>query len=136
VRALPCLCPGRHAGIQSLVSHPRAPPCRARARHGSALHRGRCRCPDAETQTLLDKKLTLGVDSFYEQSQNLIDEGQFGAPIILTPFNYRYGLITLRVDVINVADKIYEIRSGTGIGVFAPQYGPRRGFFGGVSWRF
>src|ERR1700678_3285112 len=44
-------------------------------------------------QTLLDKKLTLGVDSFYEQAQHLIDEGQFGAPIILTPFNYRYGLI-------------------------------------------
>jgi outer membrane receptor protein involved in Fe transport len=210
-------------------------------------------------QTLLDKKLTLGVDSFYEQSQNLIDEGQFGAPIILTPFNYRYGLIkgiefsanytietfsaylnsawqsakgkdvesaqfnftqqelnylagnyihldhesrvsasggvsylwmgtrfsvddlfgsglrqdltlpdgfvipngdhtpsynqinlgvshafdlastgplTVRLDIINVADKIYEIRSGSGIGVFAPQYGPRRGFFGGVSWRF
>jgi hypothetical protein len=210
-------------------------------------------------QTLLDKKLTLGVDSYYEQSQNLIDEGQFGAPIILTPFNYRYGLIkgiefsanytiesfsaylnsawqsakgkdvesaqfnftqqelnyiagnyihldhesrvsasggvsylwmgtrfsvddlfgsglrqdltlpdgfvipngdhtpsynqinfgvshafdlastgplTVRFDVINVADKIYEIRSGTGIGVFAPQYGPRRGFFGGMSWKF
>ncbi|HUE12414.1 MAG TPA: TonB-dependent receptor, partial [Steroidobacteraceae bacterium] len=44
-------------------------------------------------QKLLDKTLTLGVDSFYEQSQHLIDEGQFGAPIILTPFNYRYGLI-------------------------------------------
>src|SRR5229473_7846709 len=35
--------------------------------------------------------LTLGVDSYYKQSVNLIDEGQFGAPIILTPFNYRYG---------------------------------------------
>ena len=210
-------------------------------------------------QTLFDKELTLGIDSFYEQSQNLIDEGQFGAPIILTPFNYRYGLIkgiefsanfaiqnfsaylnsawqsahgkgvesaqfnftqpelnyiagnyialdhegrvsasggvsymwlgtrfsiddlfgtglrqdltlpdgfvipngdhtpsydqinlgvshafdlastgplTVRFDVINAADKIYQIRSGTGIGVFAPQYGPRRGFFGGVSWKF
>jgi outer membrane receptor for ferrienterochelin and colicins len=210
-------------------------------------------------QKLLDKTLTLGVDSFYEQSQHLIDEGQFGAPIILTPFNYRYGLIggielsanytisnfaaylnsawqaahgksvesaqfnftqqqldyiasnyihldhegrvsasggisylwlgtrfsvddlfgtglrqdltypdgyvipngdhtpsynqinfgmshafelastgplTLRFDVINVADKVYQIRSGTGVGVFAPQYGPRRGFFGGVAWRF
>ena len=210
-------------------------------------------------QKLLDKTLTLGVDSFYEQAQHLIDEGQFGAPIILTPFNYRYGLIggveftanytinnfaayfnsawqaahgkgvesaqfnfaqddlnyiasnyihldhegrvsasggvsylwlgtrfsvdalfgtglrddltlpdgsvipngdhtpsytqinlgvshgfeiagsgplTVRFDVINVADKVYQIRSGTGIGVFAPQYGPRRGFFGGLSWRF
>ena len=210
-------------------------------------------------QKLLDNKLTLGVDSFYEQAQHLIDEGQFGAPIILTPFNYRYGLIggveftanysvdnfaayfnsawqaahgkdvesaqfnfdqaalayiasnyihldhegrvsasagvsylwwgtrfsvdallgtglrddltlpdgnvipngdhtpsytqvnlglshafdiggsgplTVRFDVINVADKVYQIRSGTGVGVFAPQFGPRRGFFGGLAWKF
>jgi outer membrane receptor for ferrienterochelin and colicins len=210
-------------------------------------------------QKLLDKTLTLGVDSFYEQSQHLIDEGQFGAPIILTPFNYRYGLIggleltsnytvqnfsayanlsfqaahgkdvessqfnftqqqldyimdnyihldhegrvaasagvsylwlgtrfsadmlfdtglrddkvladgfvipngdhtpsytqvnlglshdfvlprtgplTVRFDVINVLDEVYQIRSGTGVGVFAPQYGPRRAFYGGVSWAF
>ena len=210
-------------------------------------------------QKLLGNTLTLGIDSFYEQSQHLIDEGQFGAPIILTPFNYRYGLIggveftvnytvsnfsaywntsfqaahgkdvessqfnfnqqqldyiadnyihldhegrvaasggvsylwrgtrfstdmifgtglrddlvladgfvipngdhtpsytqvnlgvshefrlassgplTARFDVINVLDKVYEIRSGTGIGVFAPQYGPRRGLFGGLAWEF
>lgn len=210
-------------------------------------------------QKLLNNALTLGVDSFYEQSQHLIDEGQFGAPIILTPFNYRYGLIggleltanytvqnfsvyantsfqaahgkdvessqfnftqqqldyimenyihldhegrvaasggvsylwlgtrfsadllfdtglrddrvladgfvipngdhtpsytqvnlgvshdfvlprtgplTVRFDVINVLDEVYQIRSGTGVGVFAPQYGPRRGLFGGVSWAF
>ena len=210
-------------------------------------------------QTLLEKHLTLGVDGFYEQAQHLIDEGQFGAPIILTPFNYRYGLIggveftanysienfsayfnsawqaahgkgvesaqfnfgpddlnyianhyihldhegrvsasggasylwmgtrfsvdallgtglrqdltlpdgsaipngdhtpsytqvnlglshafqisgtgpvTVRFDVINVADKVYQIRNSSGVGVFASQYGPRRGFFGGVSWRF
>jgi outer membrane receptor for ferrienterochelin and colicins len=210
-------------------------------------------------QKLLDKRLTLGVDGYYEQAQNLIDEGQFGAPIILTPFNYRYGLIggieltasynidnfavylnsawqaahgkdvesaqfnfnqadlayiasnyihldhegrvsasggvsymwsgtrfsvddlfgsglrddltlpdgsvipngdhtpsynqinfgvshafelpgsgplTVRFDVVNVADKVYQIRSGTGVGVFAPQYGPRRGFFGGLAWKF
>jgi outer membrane receptor for ferrienterochelin and colicins len=210
-------------------------------------------------QKLLNNALTLGIDSFYEQAQHLIDEGQFGAPIILTPFNYRYGLIggweftanytvsnfsvygnlsfqtahgkdvessqfnfnqqqldyiadnyihldhegrvaasggvsylwrgtrfstdmvfgtglrddlvladgyvipngdhtpsytqinlgvshefrlassgplTARFDVINVLDKVYEIRSGTGIGVFAPQYGPRRGLFGGLAWQF
>jgi outer membrane receptor protein involved in Fe transport len=215
-------------------------------------------------QKLLDKTLTLGVDSFYKQSQNLIDEGQFGAPIILTPFNYRWGLIggielsvnytiknfsaylnsawqaahgkgvesaqfnfapqqlayiathyialdhearasssggvayqfsgagwsgtrisvdeifgtglredlvypdgfvvpngthtpsylqvnlglshdfavpgagavTARFDVVNVGDKVYQIRSGNGIGVFAPQYGQRRGFFGGLAWKF
>jgi outer membrane cobalamin receptor len=204
-------------------------------------------------QKLLDNALTLGVDGFYKQSQHLIDEGQFGAPIILTPFNYRYGLIggieftgnysvknfsvygnlsfqaahgkqwesaefnfdpadfayvadhyihldhegrvaasggvsylwqgtrlsadfifgtglrqsivypnddhvpsytvvnlgashdfhlsgssliTARFDVINLFDKVYQIRSGTGVGVFAPQYGTRQGFFGGLAWQF
>jgi outer membrane receptor for ferrienterochelin and colicins len=210
-------------------------------------------------QKLLDKRLTLGMDSYYETSQHLIDEGQFGAPIILTPFNYRFGRIagleftgnyaikafsaygslafqsakgkdvessqfnftaqqlayiadnyihldheervsassgvsylwrdtrfsadmifgtglrqdlvlpdgfnipngdhtpsyvqvnlglnhafqfngsgalTVRFDVINLFDKIYEIRSGTGIGVFAPQYGARRGLFFGLSKAF
>jgi outer membrane receptor protein involved in Fe transport len=207
-------------------------------------------------QKLLAKSLTLGIDSYYESSQHLIDEGQFGAPIILTPFNYRFGKIagveftanyairgfstygslafqsakgkdvessqfnftqqqlayiadnyihldheervsasggasylwhdtrlsadmifgtglrqdlvladgfnipngdhtpsyvqvnlgashafrfndsgalTVRFDVINLFDKVYEIRSGTGIGVFAPQYGARRGLFAGIS---
>jgi outer membrane receptor for ferrienterochelin and colicins len=210
-------------------------------------------------QKLLDQTLTLGVDGFYQQARQQIDEGQFGAPIILTPFNYRYGLLggveftanytrgnfstygnlslqaahgkevqssqfnfsqadlnyiannyihldhegrvaasggvsylwlqtrfsanfifgtglrqalvppdgsvipngdhtpsytsvnlgmshdfrlggsgplTLRFDVINAFDKVYQIRSGTGIGVFAPQYGTRRGFFGGLAWQF
>ncbi len=40
---------------------------------------------------------------------------------------------TLRFDVVNLFDKIYEIRDGSGIGVFAPQFGPRRGFFVGIS---
>jgi outer membrane receptor for ferrienterochelin and colicins len=37
------------------------------------------------------KELTVGIDTYYKQSANLIDEGQFGAPIIQTPFNYRHG---------------------------------------------
>jgi outer membrane receptor protein involved in Fe transport len=40
---------------------------------------------------------------------------------------------TVRFDVVNLFDKIYEIRDGSGIGVFAPQFGPRRGFFAGIS---
>jgi outer membrane receptor protein involved in Fe transport len=43
---------------------------------------------------------------------------------------------TLRFDVVNLFDTIYEIRDGSGIGVFAPQYGPRRGFYVGVSQKF
>jgi outer membrane receptor protein involved in Fe transport len=39
----------------------------------------------------------------------------------------------LRFDVVNLFDTVYELRNGTGIGVFAPQYGPRRGFFAGLT---
>jgi outer membrane receptor protein involved in Fe transport len=41
--------------------------------------------------------------------------------------------MTIRFDVVNLFDTIYEIRDGSGIGVFAPQFGPRRGFFLGLS---
>jgi outer membrane receptor protein involved in Fe transport len=34
--------------------------------------------------------------------------------------------------IINATDRIYEIRSGSGVGVFAPQYGPRRTFYAGI----
>jgi outer membrane receptor protein involved in Fe transport len=40
---------------------------------------------------------------------------------------------TVRFDVVNLFDTVYQIRDGSGIGVFAPQYGPRRGFYVGIS---
>ena len=199
--------------------------------------------------------LTVGVDSYYKTSKNLVDEGQFGAPIILTPFNYQdgrqYGVeltasynhgplttyanfayaknqgrdittsqfnfsaqdlayihnhyiyldhdqtysasagasyllhgfrvggdllygsglrstgpddipngdhlpgyvtvnlslshrfetgplkaLEARLDVTNAFDRIYEIRDGTGVGVGAPQFGARRGVFGGITKNF
>ena len=45
---------------------------------------------DVGIQQKLLGKLTLGIDTYAKQSINLTDEGQFGAPIILTPFSYRY----------------------------------------------
>ena len=197
--------------------------------------------------------LTVGLDAYYKNDRNLIDEGQFGAPIILTPFDYaqgrqygaelsatyRHGPLTaygnfaanlaegrdivssqfsfqpddlafigshfihldhdqtysasagvsyrigetrlsadllygsglradgdfpnshslpdyvqvnlgvgrtfdlpavgalaLRIDVVNAFDEKYEIRDGTGVGVGAPQFGPRRGFFAGLTKSF
>jgi outer membrane receptor protein involved in Fe transport len=41
--------------------------------------------------------------------------------------------LTVRFDVVNIFDSIYQIRNGSGIGVFASQYGPRRGFFVGIK---
>jgi hypothetical protein len=43
---------------------------------------------------------------------------------------------TLRFDVVNLFDTVYEIRDGSGIGVFAPQFGPRRGFYAGITQKF
>jgi outer membrane receptor protein involved in Fe transport len=196
--------------------------------------------------------LTVGIDAYYKRAKNLVDEGQFGAPIILTPFNYRvgyakgvelsgnyvrgpltayanlawsqakgkdivssqfnfdpadlayihdhyifldhdqtwtgsaggayrfdtgtrvsadliygsglrrdgdvpnggklpaytqvnlgasqeiaaFGGFTVRADVINLFDKKYAIRDGSGVGVGAPQFGPRRGVFVGLSKTF
>ena len=196
-----------------------------------------------------------GVDAYYRWATNLIDEGQFGAPIILTPFNYAHGInrgaeltltydlddwhfygnfaaakalgkdiitsqfnfspddlafisghyihtdhdqtytgsagiaytypvtktrfsvdmlygsglraagstpngthlpdyeqinlsivqkvdtgifngMELRLDVINLFDEKYEIRNGTGVGVGAPQFGPRRTVLAGLTQRF
>jgi outer membrane receptor for ferrienterochelin and colicins len=214
---------------------------------------------DLGLQQKLTQELTVGVDSYYKQATDLIDEGQFGAPIILTPFNYAHGQVygveftgnytvghfqsyanvaiqraigkdivtgqfnfaaadlayisehyihldheqqvtisggasyewrgtrisgdvlvgsglrsdltladgenipnggrlpyyeqvnvgvshdfdrqglkglTTRFDVINALDKKYEIRDGTGVGVGAPQFGPRRGYFVGISQAF
>ena len=46
------------------------------------------------------------------------------------------GVIHTRLAVINVLDRVYAIRDGSGIGVGAPQYGPRRGYYLGVSRDF
>lgn len=46
------------------------------------------------------------------------------------------GPMIARLDVVNLFDNIYEIRDGSGIGVFAPQFGPRRGIFGGITQKF
>jgi outer membrane receptor protein involved in Fe transport len=44
--------------------------------------------------------------------------------------------MTARLDIINLLDRAYEIRDGTGIGVGAPQYGRRRTILGGFTQRF
>jgi outer membrane receptor protein involved in Fe transport len=205
---------------------------------------------DVGVQQKILEGFIAGIDTYYKRSSDLIDEGQFGAPIILTPFNYRYGkqygveltanyvrqafsayanlafqtamgrkiesaqfnfsqgdldyiathyidldheqkvtgsggasyrwrdtlfsadllfgsglrssttnpndthlpyytqvnagvshvfrlsgdgTLTTRFDAINLFDRQYQIRNGTGVGVGAPQYGPRRGLFVGLS---
>jgi outer membrane receptor protein involved in Fe transport len=47
-----------------------------------------------------------------------------------------FGEVKGRVAVINLFDKVYLLRSGTGVGVGAPQYGMRRAFFVEISKAF
>lgn len=66
---------------------------------------------------------TLGLDSYFKAASNLLDEGQFGAPIILTPFNYaqgrQYGAefsLNYQKDGLNAYVNIsYERAAGRGI---------------------
>ena len=43
------------------------------------------------------------------------------------------GKFTARIAVLNVFDTTYLVRDGSGIGVFAPQYGARRGYYVSLS---
>ncbi|TAN03454.1 MAG: TonB-dependent receptor [Rhodanobacteraceae bacterium] len=47
-----------------------------------------------------------------------------------------FGKLDARLAVINALDRLYELRDGSGIGVGAPQYGPRRGVYLGLSKDF
>src|SRR5438876_1126858 len=46
------------------------------------------------------------------------------------------GSFKIRFDIVNLFDEVYELRSGSGIGVGAPQFGQRRGFYGTVAYDF
>ena len=41
-----------------------------------------------------------------------------------------------RLDVVNIFDEVYRLRDGSGIGVGAPQFGQRRGLYGGLTLAF
>jgi hypothetical protein len=44
--------------------------------------------------------------------------------------------LTLRLIAVNLFDTSYLLRSGDGVGEFAPQYGPRRGLFAELTQQF
>jgi outer membrane receptor protein involved in Fe transport len=46
------------------------------------------------------------------------------------------GKIVARLTIVNVFDQSYELRDGTGVGVGAPQFGPRRAFYAAVEKPF
>ncbi len=48
----------------------------------------------------------------------------------------RFGKLHTQLAVLNVLDRTYELRDGSGIGVGAPQFGPRRGVYLSVQTDF
>jgi outer membrane receptor protein involved in Fe transport len=50
------------------------------------------------------------------------------------PLPNNRGVLEFRTAIVNLADRTYLVRNGTGIGVFADQYGPRRALYGGIKW--
>ena len=75
-----------------------------------------------------------GLRSGFANTGNIPFYIQFDAGIS-RPFTLSsMGKFEGRVAVVNLGDWIYPIRSGSGIGVFAPQFGPRRSFYGGLKW--
>jgi outer membrane receptor protein involved in Fe transport len=51
-------------------------------------------------------------------------------------FGASFGKLDARVALVNVFDRVYQLRDGTGIGVGAPQYGMRRTLYAGVNKPF
>jgi outer membrane receptor protein involved in Fe transport len=49
---------------------------------------------------------------------------------------HHHHVLKARFDVVNITDNSYALRTGSGVGVFAPQYGERRGFFGSLGLAF
>jgi len=47
-----------------------------------------------------------------------------------------FGDVGVRLAIINLLDRVYEIRDGSGIGVGASQFGPRRGLYLGLTKTF
>lgn len=47
-----------------------------------------------------------------------------------------FGPMEGRLNIVNALDRINPIRDGTGVGVGAPQFGPRLGVFAGISKQF
>lgn len=84
----------------------------------------------------LDGLYGSGLRTGFANTGNLPFYIQFNAAIAKKVAVPGAGRVEGRIAVVNLGDWIYQIRSGSGIGVFAPQYGPRRAVYAGIRWYF
>jgi outer membrane receptor protein involved in Fe transport len=70
-----------YAGTSNAPEIPASDPVRAERTHYF----------DVGVSHQVSSKLTLTADAYYKRIRNMLDEGQFGRALILTPFNYERG---------------------------------------------
>ena len=91
------------------------------------------------TQTTLgaDALFGSGLRSGFANSEHLPSYTQVNASLAQSfDFGGGLGKVEGRLSVLNVFDSVYQLRDGTGIGVGAPQYGPRRSVYASVTKTF
>ena len=92
------------------------------------------------TKTKLSASLIYGsglrADGDHPNGANLPDYHQVNLSVVQKVDTGLFKGLELRLDVVNLLDEKYQIRSGTGVGVGAPQFGPRRALFAGLTQRF
>jgi len=69
-------------------------------------------------------------------SSHLPDYEQVNLSVVQKVDTGIFNGMELRLDVVNLLDQKYQIRNGTGVGVGAPQFGPRRTILAGLTQRF
>jgi outer membrane receptor protein involved in Fe transport len=78
-----------------------------------------------------------GLRSGFANSEHLPSYTQVNASLAQAfDFGAGVGKVEGRLSLLNVFDHVYELRDGTGIGVGAPQYGPRRSVYASVTKYF
>jgi outer membrane receptor protein involved in Fe transport len=78
-----------------------------------------------------------GLRSGFANTQHLPSYTQVNASVSQSlDLGRGLGPVELRLSVLNLLDKRYELRDGTGIGVGAPQFGPRRAAYVSVTKSF
>lgn len=77
-----------------------------------------------------------GLRNGFANSEHLPGYTQVNLAISQTVSFPGFGKVDLRLAVINAFDRTFQLRDGSGIGVGAPQFGPRRALYVGLSKPF
>ena len=77
-----------------------------------------------------------GLRSGFANTDHLPAYTEFNLSVRQGVDNAMLGHFTWRLALINLFDKSYALRDGSGVGVGAPQYGARRGLFAGIDKPF